>query len=360
MSCISVIRKSALRLQCEYITVFYLNIYTSLRLRAKGAHSPLQYCIAEESPGIPLLCTKHRHVKDITVLCPTSSVSGFSPSPYFRVRLLWTDTWTFGCARGEFCVCLNESFHQPAWPCTHKKMFLTEEHEWGITMNIIRGSICRAITKKVWKYVWMCATLCTIWKRMHVYLYRAHAAVIVCLHYSVLTCVCVSVCTVFVYGTVSTYKALHYMLRCVCIHYLYVCSAECKYVCVSLFVCTRLCVFIECGCLQILMAQLWEEREREREWVREARIKRSESNPLKLMTVCLSEWIYLSQMPGKLALKWFWWQTCPGYLRWQTPKMFMFTELEGRVERDGGVRKSEEEESMERERETERLCSVER
>lgn len=31
--------------------------------------------------------------------------------------------------------------------------------------------------------------------------------------------------------------------------------------------------------------------------------KTSGSNPLKLMTVCLSERIYLPQMPGKLALK---------------------------------------------------------
>lgn len=32
-------------------------------------------------------------------------------------------------------------------------------------------------------------------------------------------------------------------------------------------------------------------------------IKRTGSNPLKLMTVCLLECIYLSQMPQKLALK---------------------------------------------------------
>lgn len=34
-------------------------------------------------------------------------------------------------------------------------------------------------------------------------------------------------------------------------------------VCVPLFVCTRVCVFIECGWLQILVAWLWEKRERE-------------------------------------------------------------------------------------------------
>lgn len=63
-----------------------------------------------------------------------------------------------------------------------------------------------------------------------------------------------------------------------------------------------------------------EKREWEKEAGMEGRIKTNGSNPLKLMTVCLSEWIYLSQMPEKLALKWFWWQTQPGYLQWQTPK----------------------------------------
>lgn len=138
------------------------------------------------------------------------------------------------------------------------------------------------------------------------------------------------------------------MLCCVCIHYLHVCSAKSKYVCVRL-----------CLCVDVSVCVYWMRLAsdpdgpalgKEREGVREAGIKTNGSNPLKLMTVCLSEWIYLSQMPGKLALKWFWWQTRPGYLRWQTPKMFMFTELEGRVESDGGVRKSEGEREEERKR----------
>lgn len=55
--------------------------------------------------------------------------------------------------------------------------------------------------------------------------------------------------------------------------------------CVQLRVYMCLCVFIECGWLQILMAQLWE---KEREGVREERIKTNRSNPLKMMIVCLS------------------------------------------------------------------------
>lgn len=63
------------------------------------------------------------------------------------------------------------------------------------------------------------------------------------------------------------------------------------------------------------------------------RIKRNASNPLKLMTVCLSEWIYLSQMPQKLALKWFWWQTSPWISPMADTQMFMFTELEQGVQK---------------------------
>lgn len=80
---------------------------------------------------------------------------------------------------------------------------------------------------------------------------------------------------------------------------------------------------------------------KEREGVREARIKTKRSNPLKLTPVCLSEWIYLSQMPEKLALKWFWWQTRPGYLWLQTPKCLCLQNSSGRAERDSGVRKNE-------------------
>lgn len=78
----------------------------------------------------------------------------------------------------------------------------------------------------------------------------------VCLQYSAAyICVCISVYSMHF---VVQCRYVQYILRRICIHQLPVCSAEGKYVCVSLcFVCTR--VFIESGWrLQILMSQLWE------------------------------------------------------------------------------------------------------
>lgn len=45
---------------------------------------------------------------------------------------------------------------------------------------------------------------------------------------------------------------------------------------------------------------------------------------------CLSEWIYLTQTPEKLALQWLRWQTRTGYLRWQTPEIFTFYRTQGK------------------------------
>ena len=155
----------------------------------------------------------------------------------------------------------------------------------------------------MWKYSWTCA-FCPVRLRRRLF-------VCVALYVSKLlfSCCCVQ-----------------YMLRHVCIHCLCICPAEGKYVCSCahvVFVSKRSPASDPDG-----PAPGEGRARRGREGIKEKK-KTSGSNPLKLMTVCLSERIYLSQMPGKLALKWFWWQTRPGYLRWQTPKMFMFTEVKG-------------------------------
>lgn len=121
----------------------YIWISIGLHPRAMGAHSPLLYCIAEDSLGIPIRCTEHRDIKDVTVLCPTSSVSGLhiqythSLSPPF-VYVLWALTLRHSGVHREGRVYLshvNESFHQFAWPCSNKNVFLTEEYGLGITMT---------------------------------------------------------------------------------------------------------------------------------------------------------------------------------------------------------------------------------
>lgn len=161
----------------------------------------------------------------------------------------------------------------------------------------------------MWKYSWTCA-FCPVHLRQHLF-------------------VCIAL---YVPKLLFSCFCVQYMLRRVCIHCLRICPAEGKYVCLCAHV-----VFVskrgpasdpdspapgEGRARGVEEGKGRDKRKKEKK-------KTSGSNPLKLMTVCLSERIYLSQMPGKLALKWFWWQTRPGYLRWQTPKMFMFTELEG-------------------------------
>lgn len=80
---------AVLQLQQEYITVAYLNIYTSLHLRPMGVHSPLQHCIAEDSPGIPPLCAEHRYIRDVSIPCPAASASQRA-QPFICV--LWGQT----------------------------------------------------------------------------------------------------------------------------------------------------------------------------------------------------------------------------------------------------------------------------
>lgn len=117
---------------------------------------------------------------------------------------------------------------------------------------------------------------------VHVCLPSASAAVFVCL-FAVLCCL--YLCVYSMHFVVQC-SYVQYILRRICIHQLPVCSAEGKYVCVSLcFVCT--CVFIESGWrLQILMSQLWEVGGGV--GVGEDK-NQAGSSPLKLMTVCLSE-----------------------------------------------------------------------
>lgn len=188
--------------------------------------------------------------------------------------------------------------------------------ELGITMKIkIRDGICRKKKKKKREFVQLpaqagcvCTCICCLF---------------VCT--AVFAFLCVLACAAR-YSFIEPFCFVYYMPRCVCIHYLHAHSAGSQYE----LLCVRVCVY----------------------WMRMAphpdgpllgkergggslggRIKRNGSNPLKLMTVCLSEWIYLSQMPQKLALKWFWWQTSPWISPMADTQMFMFTELERGVQK---------------------------
>lgn len=80
---------------------------------------------------------------------------------------------------------------------------------------------------------------------------------------------------------------------------------------VNMYVCLCLCVLLSACVYWMRLASdpNGPALGKKKTGVREAMIKTSGSTPLKLMTVCLSDWIYLSQMPGKLASKWLWWQS---------------------------------------------------
>lgn len=127
--CTSVIR-SVPQLQQEYITVLYLNICVSLHLRTIGAHSPPQCCIAEDSPGMPLLCTKHRGIQD--VLCSASSVSHGIRS---FARHPWAQTHEHP---GWEEKVLFESFYQPVWPSFPENVFLNEDFEFRNITNLAK------------------------------------------------------------------------------------------------------------------------------------------------------------------------------------------------------------------------------
>lgn len=102
----------------------------------------------------------------------------------------------------------------------------------------------------------MCTNSCTVWVCVHMYL------LFVCVHYSVFAFVCVLVCAVC-YSFIVQFCFV-YTICCVVYAYTICMFAllrvnKCMCVCVY----TSLCVFIECGWLEILMAQCWEKRERE-------------------------------------------------------------------------------------------------
>lgn len=141
-----------------------------------------------------------------------------------------------------------------------------------------------------------------MWMRMSMYLTCTSAAMFACItlyfHLCVFRCV-QYVCTVM-FGCAILFS-VQYMLYYICIHNLHVCSAESKYVCVLMSACVYW--------MRLASDPNGPALGKKREGVREAMIKTSGSTPLKLMTVCLSDWIYLSQMPGKLASKWLWWQS---------------------------------------------------
>lgn len=151
-----------------------------------------------------------------------------------------TDTHTEDelCA-GSVCVCLNESLYQCSWPCPCENMFLTEEY--GNT-NLLYPY---GYNKTTW-------TECENVHELSAQPGCVGAPVFVLyIRGNVCLCVLYSVC-------VCAYAILfcaQYMLCCVCIGYLRVCSARSSRVCTSsVFVCACVCVFNESGWLQIAMA----------------------------------------------------------------------------------------------------------